>query len=92
MKFFKTEVDPLHYIEGIVASGWISGLQVFKNYFKVISMYIQPINEIILSDFECLTDLSDELHFYAFQTPNKYTRRSFYDLMMSECSTNYVFG
>ena len=37
LKFFKTEVDPLHYLEGIVASGWVAGLQVFSNYFKVIS-------------------------------------------------------
>jgi len=44
LKFFKTEVDPLHYLEGIVASGWVAGLQVFSNYFKVIKIINGNVN------------------------------------------------
>eukprot|EP00794_Sanderia_malayensis_P006854 gene6855-7623_t len=36
IKFFKTVVDPVDYLEGIVTSGWISGLEVFGDYFKVL--------------------------------------------------------
>ncbi len=37
IKFFKTAINPVQYLEGIIGSGWISGQEVFDNYFKVLS-------------------------------------------------------
>lgn len=39
MRFFKTEINPVRHIQGILNRGWISGQQVDPTYFKVIGKW-----------------------------------------------------
>ena len=38
VRFFKTEIDPVFHLHGIISKGWISSQQVEPKYFKLLGI------------------------------------------------------